>query len=458
LADKRVGPLSDLAAAEAKERAAACAASERQLGVLDVKLARLNASLADSMHERQTLTQLVQAQDDELTQLRIDRSSLQSKVASCEAELQGTNRTIARLRSEIDAVIQGAGVKFEASVAVKERHIFELQAQLKEAQRDVKASQQDMTEVIRTLQLCEQRKGAAAAAAAGGAGAAATGDAAAALASVDALGFCAGDGSERGRWVKGIYVPQGCQFHEYGELEARQCLRDQRVLMYGDLALKDLAYALFALLNKEAIDTATDGAGVAAAELPKQYSKAAFCRPTDREGALPGCEFRVADAGIAVEWYNEPHYHSPLLKTTIGELKQMLPDVVVAGSGTEHILRQRPQWKQRLFEELPLVLDWLAKKLKPAGAQFYWRTNPALPNADPETNALLQQADSVVRPMVELYGFKPVHVAPSTRAPGAAALAQLPNTATTPLTNVQLQMWLNRHCNEKLKVKATDAE
>lgn len=452
LADKRTGPLADLATAEAKERAAECAATERQLAVLDVRLARLNASLADSQHERLTLGQLVQSQDDELTQLRVERASLLQQRASFEAELQATNRTIARLRSEMDAVVQSAGVKFDASQAVKERHIFELQAQLKEAQRDVKATQQDMTEVIRALQLCEQRKGAAAAAS----GAAAAGDAAGAAA-VDALGFCAGDGSERGRWVKGIYVPQGCQFFEYTEQLARQCLKDQRVLMYGDAALKDLAYALFALLNKESIDTATDGAGVNAAELPKAYSKALFCRPVERDGALPGCEFRVAEAGIAVEWYNEPHYHSPLLKTTIGELKQMLPDVVIAGSGTEHILRQRPQWKQRLFEELPLVLDWLAKKLKTAGSKFYWRTNPALVNADAETNALLQQADSVIRAMVDMYGFSVVHVAPSTRAPGAAALAQLPNTATTPLTNAHLQMFLNRHCNEKVKPSAASA-
>lgn len=450
MADKRVGPLQDLASAEAKERAAACAATDRQLAAVDVKMARLNASLAAVTHERASLTELVAAQDDELSQLRVERTALQQKVASCEVELVASNRTMQRLRGEIDAVIQSAGVKFDASQAVKERHIFELQAQLKEAQRDVKATQQDMTEIIRTLQACEQRKGAATAAAAAAGGA----DNAAGAASVDALGFCAGDGSERGRWVKGIFMPQGCQFHEYTEQQARACLKDQRVLLYGDAALKDLAYGLFALLNAESIDKATDGAGVNAAELPKQYGKAAFCRPVERDGALPGCEFRVGDAGITVEWYNEPHYHSPLLKTTLGELRQALPDVIVGGSGTEHILRQRAQWRQRLFEELPPLLEWLSKKLKTAGGKFYWRTNPALATADPETNQLLQQADSVVRAMVEMYGFGAVHVAPSTRAAGAAALAQLPNTAVTPLTQVQVQMFLNRHCNERIKPKA----
>lgn len=406
----------------------------------------MNASLVAVNHERSSLTELVASQDDELSQLRVERTALQQKVASCEVELVASNRTMQRLRGEIDAVIQSAGVKFDASQAVKERHIFELQAQLKEAQRDVKATQQDMTEIIRTLQVCEQRKGAAAAAS----GAAADGGAAA----VDALGFCAGDGSERGRWVKGIYMPQGCQFHEYTEREARTCLKDQRIMLYGDAALKDLAYGLFALLNSESIDKATDGAGINAAELPKQYGKTAFCRPVERDGALPGCEFRVGDAGITVEWYNEPHYHSPLLKTTIGELRQALPDIIVGGSGTEHILRQRAQWKQRLFEELPPLYEWLSKKLKAVGGKYYWRTNPALSNGDPETNTLLQQADGAVRAMAEMYGFNVVHIAPSTRAAGAAALAQQPNTALSPLTQVQVQMLLNRHCNERIKPKA----
>lgn len=413
---------------------------------MDVKMARLNASLDAVNHERASLTELVASQDDELSQLRVERTALQQKIASCEVELVASNRTMQRLRGEIDAVIQSAGVKFDASQAVKERHIFELQAQLKEAQRDVKATQQDMTEIIRTLQVCEQRKGAAAAAS----GASAEGGAPA----VDALGFCAGDGSERGRWVKGIYMPQGCQFHEYTEHEARTCLKDQRILLYGDAALKDLAYGLFSLLNSESIDKATDGAGINAAELPKQYGKAAFCRPVERDGALPGCEFRVGDAGITVEWYNEPHYHSPLLKTTIGELRQALPDIIVGGSGTEHILRQRAQWKQRLFEELPPLYEWLSKKLKAVGGKYYWRTNPALSSGDPETNTLLQQADGAVRAMAEMYGFSVVHIAPSTRAAGAAALAQQPNTALSPLTQAQVQMLLNRHCNERIKPKA----
>jgi hypothetical protein len=273
------------------------------------------------------------------------------------------------------------------------------------------------------------------------------------VAAVDALGFCAGDGSERGRWVKGIFMPQGCQFHEYTEQQARTCLKDQRLMFYGDAALKDLAYGLFALLNSESIDKATDGAGINAAELPKQYGKTAFCRPVERDGALPGCEFRIGDSGITVEWYNEPHYHSPLLKTTIGELRQALPDIIVGGSGTEHILRKRAQWKQRLFEELPPLFEWLSKKLKTAGGKFYWRTNPALSPGTPRRTQLLQQADGVVRAMVEMYGFSAVHVAPSTRAAGAAALAQLPNTALSPLTQAQVQMFLNRHCNERIKPK-----
>ena len=61
------------------------------------------------------LQKLIETQDSELATLKREREAVSTRVSTCAIELEGANKTISRLRSELDSVIQSAGVKFDAS-------------------------------------------------------------------------------------------------------------------------------------------------------------------------------------------------------------------------------------------------------------------------------------------------------------------------------------------------------
>jgi septal ring factor EnvC (AmiA/AmiB activator) len=229
---------------------------------------RLTAQLDVIKHERDNMQKLLRSQDDDLTEMREKRSVSQAELAACDSERAAAVRSTQRLTKELDAVVSSAGVKHEAAQALKERHLFDVQAQLKAAQSDARRARDELDESRAEHEACEKRLVSMAPLAADAVVSAAAGATDAAAPTLDASGYCANSPTERGRWsADGRFAPLGCvgawpahalcdvralrrcRYRAYGSIEAGQCLARKRVMLIGDATMKDFAYALYQLLR-----------------------------------------------------------------------------------------------------------------------------------------------------------------------------------------------------------------